>query len=359
MNENLNELRVEIDRLDKDIVRLIQERTKVASQIGEVKRKAGEPIYRPDREKEVYSKITKENKGPLTDSVLKSIYREIMSGTIMIEKGIEIAYLGPEGSFSDQATRLRFGSSVYSKPFPSIPDVFKAVETDKCTYGVVPIENSSEGLVNSTLDMFLSSDLNIYSEIYMRIELHLIGFETDLSKIKKLYGIKIANQQCKNWISSNLPNVEIIETSSTTRAAKMVSENKDGVAIASRLAAEIYGLSMIRESIEDLPNNTTRFLIIGKSQCLPTGNDKTSVVFSVADRPGSLYNALKPFFENNINLTKVESRPTRKNSWEYNFFIDFHGHEKEEHIYKVLQELKDKTTFLKVIGSYPASEPAS
>ena len=359
MNENLNELRIEIDRLDKDIVRLIQERTKVASQIGEVKRKAGEPIYRPDREKEVYSKITKENKGPLTDSVLKSIYREIMSGTIMIEKGIEIAYLGPEGSFSDQATRLRFGSSILSKPFPSIPDVFKAVETDKCTYGVVPIENSSEGLVNSTLDMFLSSDLNIYSEIYMRIELHLIGFETDLNKIKKLYGIKIANQQCKNWISSNLPNVEIIETSSTTRAAKMVSENKDGVAIASRLAAELYGLSMIRESIEDLPNNTTRFLIIGKSQCLPTGNDKTSVVFSVADRPGSLYNALKPFFENNINLTKVESRPTRKNSWEYNFFIDFYGHEKEDHINKVLQELKDKTTFLKVIGSYPASEPAS
>jgi chorismate mutase / prephenate dehydratase len=358
MNENLSELRKEIDELDLEIVKKIQSRAKVASQIGDIKKKSGDPIYRPDREKEVYKKITKDNSGPLPDKVLASIYREIMSGTIMIEKGLEIAYLGPEGSFSDQATRLRFGSSILSKPFPSIPDVFRAVEADKCSYGVVPVENSTEGLVNSTLDMFLNSELNIYSEIYMKISLNLLGYEEDLSKIKTLYGIRIANQQCKNWISQNLPNVEISETSSTTRAAQIVSEKKEGAAIASSVAAEIYGLNILKESIEDLPNNTTRFLIIGKSQCLPTQNDKTSIVFSVADKPGSLFLALKPFFDNNINLTKVESRPTRKNIWEYNFFIDFHGHEKDELIAKVISDLKEKTTYFRILGSYPSTEPS-
>jgi chorismate mutase / prephenate dehydratase len=357
MNENLSDLRKQIDSIDVDIVNKIQERAKLASQIGEIKKKSGDPIYRPDREKEVYEKITKLNQGPLPDKVLTSIYRELMSGTIMLEKGLEIAYLGPEGSFSDQATRLRFGSSINSKPFPSIPDVFRAVEADKCNYGVVPIENSTEGLVNSTLDMFLNSELNIYSEIYMKISLNLLGFEEDLSKVKTLYGIKIANQQCKNWLIQNLPNVEIIETSSTTKAAKLVSERGEGVAIASKVAAEIYGLKILRESIEDLTNNTTRFLIIGKSQCLPTKSDKTSIVFSVADKPGSLYQALKPFFENKINLTKVESRPTRKNIWEYNFFIDFFGHEKDEMISNVIKDLKLNTTFLRILGSYPSTEP--
>jgi chorismate mutase / prephenate dehydratase len=357
MNENLSELRSKIDELDIEIVNKIQERASIASKIGEVKRANGEEIFRPDREKDVYKKVTKNNPGPLSDQALISIYREIMSGSIAIEKALDVGYLGPEGSFSNQATRERFGASIKSTSFSSIPEVFKAVESRKCDYGVVPIENSTEGLVNSTLDMLLNSDLLIYSEIYMRISMHLLGYESDLSKIKTLYGIRIANSQCKNWISANLPNVEIIETSSTTKAAMMVAEKKEGVAIASKIAADIYGLNVIRESIEDLPNNTTRFLIIGKSQCLPTGNDKTSIVFSVADKPGSLYTALKPFFEHNINLTKVESRPTRRNSWEYNFFIDFHGHEKDEIISKVLGELKEKATFLRILGSYPATEP--
>ncbi|MBK8399394.1 MAG: prephenate dehydratase [Leptospiraceae bacterium] len=357
MSEDLSHLRIRIDELDNEIVSKIQERASIASKIGEVKRAKGEEIFRPDREKEVYKKVTTNNPGPLSDQTLISIYREIMSGSIAIEKALDVGYLGPEGSFSNQATRERFGASIKSTPFTSIPEVFKAVESRKCDYGVVPIENSTEGLVNSTLDMLLTSDLYIYSEIYMRISMHLLGFETDLSKIKTLYGIRIANSQCKNWISANLPNIEIIETSSTAKAAMMVAEKKEGVAIASKIAADIYGLNVIRESIEDLPNNTTRFLIIGKSQCLPTGHDKTSIVFSVADQPGSLYTALKPFFENNINLTKVESRPTRRNSWEYNFFIDFHGHEKDEIIGNVLGMLKERATFLRVLGSYPATEP--
>ncbi len=357
MNDDLSHLRERIDELDVEIVNKIQERASIASKIGEVKRSKGEEIFRPDREKEVYKKVTKNNPGPLSDLALISIYREIMSGSIAIEKALDVGYLGPEGSFSNQATRERFGASIKSTPFTSIPEVFRAVDSRRCDYGVVPIENSTEGLVNSTLDMLLNSELCIYSEIYMRISMHLLGFESDLSKIKTLYGIRIANSQCKNWISANLPNVEIVETSSTAKAAMMVAEKKEGVAIASKIAADIYGLNVIRESIEDLPNNTTRFLIIGKAQCLPTGHDKTSIVFSVADKPGSLYTALKPFFENNINLTKVESRPTRRNSWEYNFFIDFYGHEKDELIGKVLRDLKEKATFLRILGSYPATEP--
>ncbi len=356
MNEDLKDLRDSIDSLDQEIVDKIQARAKLASQIGEIKRAKGEPIYRPDREKDVYEKIKRINPGPLPDSAMTSIYREIMSASIAIEKGLTIGYLGPQGSFSHQAVRARFGASVQSMQYTSIPEVFRSVETGKCDYGVVPIENSSEGLVNSTLDMFLMSDLQIYSEIYIKISICLIGFENDLKKIDTLYGIKIANSQCKNWIAANLPNITIIETSSTAKAAEIVAEKKEGGAIASKIAAEIYGLNVIRESIEDLTNNSTRFLIIGKSQCLPTGKDKTSIVFSIPDKAGSLFNALKPFYENKISLTKIESRPTRRNLWQYNFFIDFYGHEKEPLISDILKEIKEQSNYFRVLGSYPAAE---
>ncbi|MCB1141229.1 MAG: prephenate dehydratase [Leptospiraceae bacterium] len=357
-NEDLQDLRKKIDSLDKEIVDKIQERASYAIKIGETKRAKGEPIYRPDREKEVYEKIQKLSNGPLPANALRSIYREIMSASIAIEKGLHVAYLGPEGSFSHQAVRARFGTLVESIQFNSIPDVFKAVETDRCDYGVVPIENSSEGLVSSTMDMFLQSDLKIYSEIYIKISLCLLAYNPDqeLSEIKKLYGIKIGNSQCKHWIATNLPNCEIIETSSTAKAALLVAEKKEGGAIASKIAGEIYGLNVVRENIEDLPNNSTRFLIIGKSQCQPTGRDKTSMVFTVSDSPGSLFNALKPFYERKINLSKIESRPTRRNPWQYNFFIDFLGHEKDPEIIEILDDLKKSATFLRILGSYPAAD---
>ncbi|MEM7179744.1 MAG: prephenate dehydratase [Spirochaetota bacterium] len=361
MNTNLSDLRQQIDTLDIEIIHKIQERAKVAEKIGELKRVKGEPIYRPDREQEVYQKVKRLNKGlgPLPDRTLSSIYREIMSGSISIEKGHVIAYLGPEGSFSHQATRRKFGDSIELMALNSIPEIFRSVEAGKADYGVVPIENSSEGLVDSTLDTFLYSDTMIYAETYMRISLHLLGFERDFQKIKTIHGIKIANSQCKNWLVKNLPNREIIETSSTAKAAKIVSEQhrKDGVAIASALAADIYGLEILSESIEDMPNNSTRFLIIGSdTQCEPTGNDKTSIIFSVSDRPGSLYSVLQLFHNRKLNLTKIESRPTRKNSWEYNFFVDFIGHRKEPKISELIEELKEKTMILKIMGSYPISE---
>lgn len=360
MNTSLVQLRQQIDALDIEIIQKIQQRAKIAEKIGELKRGKGEPIYRPDREQEVYQKVKKLNDGlgPLPDHVLTAIYREIMSGTISVEKGHIIGFLGPEGSFSHQMARLKFGDSVELMAFPAIPDVFRAVENNQADYGVVPIENSSEGLVNSTLDMFLHSDLMIYAETYMRISLHLLSLQSELKQIKAIYGIKIANQQCKKWLATHLPHCKIVETSSTAQAAKLVSENlnKDSAAIASSLAANIYGLNIVRDSIEDMANNSTRFLVIGNAQCQPTGADKTSIVFSISHKPGALYSILKPFHDHKINLTKIESRPTCKNSWEYNFFVDFIGHCKEPLISKLIEELQEKTMVLKIMGSYPISE---
>ncbi|MCB1191628.1 MAG: prephenate dehydratase [Leptospiraceae bacterium] len=358
MNNELENLRKIIDQLDTEIVEKIQERARIAKKIGEFKKENKSPIYRPDREKEVYEKIKSLNKGIISNYTLEAIYREIMSASFSVERGLKIAYLGPQGSFSHQAVRGKFGSSVETESYISISDVFSAVEKEYCDYGVVPVENSSEGLVNSTLDRFLTTELSlkIYSEIYMRVSLNLLGFETDISKVKKIYGIKIANSQCKNWINANLKHCEIIETSSTAQAAKIVSEQKEGVAIASQIAAEIYRLDVLYESIEDLSDNSTRFLIIGKSQSPPSGRDKTSIAFSLHDKPGVLYHILKEFNDNNINLTKIESRPTRVKVWDYNFFIDFYGHEKDPHVKIVLENLKEKTTYLRILGSYPVAE---
>ena len=354
--EELNRHRKDIDGYDQQIVELLQKRSISASKIGEIKKNSGDPIFRPDREKDIFKKLKNMNQGPLGDSQLAAIYREIISASISLEKGLRVGYLGPDGSFSNEAVRKRFGASVISHPLSSIPEVFKMVESGKLDYGVVPVENSSEGLVNSTLDQFLVSDLKIYSEIYIKIKMNLLGFEPDLKKIKKIYGLKIANSQCREWLSANLPDCEFIETSSTARAAQIVAEQKSGAAIASEIAAEIYNLNIIRDSIQDLADNTTRFLVIGRDQCAPTGEDKTSVLFSLTDKPGSLYLVLKPFYDHGINLTKIESRPTRRNPWEYNFFIDFYGHEKDEKIGELLNGLKQVTHFLKILGSYPVAE---
>lgn len=356
--QELIRLRNQIDAIDREIISKLQERTEVVAKVGELKNSRGEAIYRPDREKSIYEKIKKLNQDSLlSDQSLFSIYREIISASIRMEKRLKIGYLGPRGSFSHLAVRTQFGNSIDSEDFSSIPEVFRAVESGKCDYGVVPIENSTEGTINSTLDLLMYSDLYIYSETYIKISMHLLGYEPDLSKINTLYGFRIANSQCRDWIQRNLPHCEIIETTSTSMAARILSEKKDGYAIGSSIAADIYALNIIRDNIEDMPNNSTRFFIIGKDQCPPTGNDKTTIVFSTPDQPGSLYSILKPFVENNINLTSIESRPTRKKIWEYNFFMDFNGHKTNEIIIRVLEELKKNTIYFRVIGSYPKSEP--
>ncbi|WP_108975706.1 prephenate dehydratase [Leptospira ryugenii] len=354
--EELNKLRSKIDEIDSQIIRLIQERASFAKEIGHVKKNSNEAIYRPDRERDVYEKVTKQSKGPLPDSVLRAIYREMMSGTIALEHPLQVGYLGPEGSFSYEALRNKFGSSIESIPLPTIPDVFRAVDSGQIEYGIVPVENSTEGHVSSTLDMLLESHVSIYSESYQKIQFSLLGYEKDLKKIQKIYGIRIGNEQCRNWISANLSHAEIIETSSTAMAAKTVAEKKEGAAIASKIASETYGLDIIKEGIQDFSGNTTRFLVIGKTDCPRTSSDKTSIVFSLPNQVGSLFSALSLFQDHSINLLKIESRPMKSNRWEYNFFIDFKGHKNDPLIESVLSDLKTRCLTLKVLGSYPISE---
>lgn len=364
MGENqISELRHKIDEADRNIVKLILERASLAKEIGERKRKDSTQLYRPDREKAVYENIlaiAREYYGdnlPFPPEVLKSIYREIMSGSIAVEGGTGVAYLGPEASFSHLAVHHRFGSSIRGVPRDTIPDVFRAVESGReATYGIVPVENSTEGSVTLTLDMFLAFDLKIYAEHYERIRQNILGPEgMNLSDVKKIYTLKIVREQCRDWIQQNikLSDVEIVETSSTAQAAALVAEKKDGAAIASELAAQTYGLQVLARDIQDNPNNVTRFLVIGRETCAPTGDDKTSVICSVNDRPGSLFELLKPFYEEGINMTRIESRSSRRSYGDYNFFIDFEGHHRDEKIARILERLEERTTFLKLLGSYP------
>lgn len=353
--KQLQKLRTSIDQLDAEIISLIQKRSSLAQEIGHIKKEAGGPIYRPDRERDVYEKVSELSQGPLPKSVICSIYREIMSGTIALEHPLRIGFLGPEGSFSHAALRSKFGISIEALPQTSIPDVFRMVEEKKLDYGVVPVENSTEGVVSSTLDMLLKSNVLIYSEHYQKISFSLLGYEEDLTKVKRIYGIRIGNEQCRDWIQANLPQVEVIDTSSTAMAAKLVSERKDGLAVASKIAAEIYGLNIIREGIEDYSENTTRFLVIGKTESIMTKSDKTSLVISIPNRTGALFSILKDFQEANINLTKIESRPLKKNLWEYHFFIDFLGHKDADAVKSLLSKIQEKCTLFKILGSYPTA----
>ena len=356
MEELIQKLRLQIDDLDTEIIQLIQKRASIAQEIGKIKKQTKTAVYRPDREKIVYEKIKTQSKGPLSNEVLQNIYREIMSGMISLEKDICVGYLGPIGSFSNQAVHVKFGQNIQTKKYFSIYEVFKAVETKKVDYGLVPIENSSEGLVNSTLDEFLYFSLKIYSEMYMKIVIDLIAKKEKCYPIKTLYGIPIALSQCKLWLREKFLNVKIIETSSTSKAAEMVAKEQENcAAIASSFSAKIYDLDILENSIQDAKNNTTRFLVIGHDQCKPTQKDKTSVVFSIVNKPGALYSILQIFKEYNINLTKLETRPTKNNPWEYNYFIDFEGHVEDQNVQNALSILKDNSVFLKILGSYPIS----
>lgn len=363
---DLSGFRREIDDTDREIVRLILRRAELAKSIGEAKRKQGGPVYRPDREKEVYqnvARIASDLYGanpPFPVRILEHVYREIMSGSIAVEGGPRVAYLGPESSFSHLATRFRFGASVAAVPVDTIPAVFRAVEAGReVSFGVVPIENTIEGPVGITLDSFLTSELKVYAEHYIRVELNLLApvrlANVDPLEYRKVYTIKIAREQCRQWLESNLNmrNVEIVETPSTAAAAKLVAEREDGVAIASELSAETYDLQIVRRSIQDRSYNVTRFFVLGVEQCPPTGDDKTSIMCTLRDKPGSLYNMLKPFEERGVNLTRIESRPNRSNLGGYNFFADFLGHHHDARIQEILAEVEEHTTTLKVLGSFP------
>ncbi len=351
--KKLNELRSEIDKIDSRIVELVNRRGKISRDIGERKKERSEPVYSPDRESEVYAKIARTNKGPLANESIKAIYGEIMSACISLEKPMTVAYLGPELTFTHQVSLKKFGSSVKYLSCDSITEVFSEVEKGSADYGVVPIENSTEGAVNHTLDMFVDSPLMICSEVYLPIRHSLLSKNRNMKSIKKIYSKAEVFGQCRKWIEKNLPQARLHDVNSTMKAAEIVSKQSDASCIASELAAKKYRLKVLARSIEDSATNETRFLVIGKQMSKVSGDDKTSIMFSVKDRPGVLHDMLSSFKKQGINLTKIESRPSKKRLWKYYFFVDMEGHYQTPKIKKVLKDLETKCHFLKVLGAYP------
>lgn len=351
---NIPEHRKAIDKLDAQIVRLLNERTRHVLQIGEIKIKAGEAIYVPHRERAVLQRICKLNEGPITSESLRAIYREIMSSALSLEKSMTIAYLGPEATFTHQAAIQKFGSSLLYSAQKTIPDIFTEVSKQRADYGVVPVENSTEGVVTHTLDMFVDSNLQIVAQIVLPIQYCLAG-EAVLKDVQRLYAHPQALGQCRVWVQRNLPKAEVFETSSNARSAEMAAAGKDGkaAAITGFLAAEKYKLKIIERDIQDFNANATRFLVLGRQCGPPTGHDRTSVMFSIADEVGALYRALSPFRRYKLNMTKIESRPSKRKAWEYFFFVDCDGHMTDRKVSKAIQNLEEVCNFVKVLGSYP------
>lgn len=360
--QELSNFRERIDQIDHNIVRLIMERAGYARRIGEAKKKRGTPVYRPDREKAVYENLREfiqaewGDAPPMPFQILKHVYREIMSGSIAIEGGPVVYYMGPAASFSHDAALFRFGNAVDARPVDTIPEVFRKVESGSgpC-FGVAPVDNTTEGAIGQTLDMFLRSELKVYAEHYIRVVMNLMhAEELPLSEIRKLYTVKVAREQCREWLASNLPaNVEVVETTSTAAAARLAAERRDGAAVGSELAAETYGLKVLARAIQENSYNITRFFVLGTEQAPPTGDDKTSIVCSIYDRPGGLNRMLRPFEEAGINLTRIESRASRRAFGDYNFFVDFTGHAADPQVAAILDEVRRQTSFLKLLGSYP------
>lgn len=348
----LEALRKKIDKIDDKILNLLSQRISVAMEIGEIKKREGISLLKVDRENQILKRLI-ENRGLIPKEAILSIYKEIFGLCLKLQAEPKIGYLGPPASFTHQAAQLKFGSINKFIPLPDIPSVFFEVEKGKAHLGVVPIENSTEGVVFTTLDMLITSPLFICDEIYLKISHCLLSKEADISKIKRVYSHPQVFAQCREWISKNLTNCELIETSSTSYAADIASKEDSSCAIASKLAGELYNLNILVEDIEDLRDNTTRFFVIGKEKGKPTGQDKTSILFSVKDRPGALHDMLKPFAEKKINLTKIESRPSKIRPWDYMFFIDFEGHIEDENVKIALGELENLCNYLKILGSYP------
>lgn len=352
MKPNLQTLRRQIDEIDRRLVRLLNERTQRALAIGKLKQASGEEIYAPDREEAVLRRVTQLNRGPLTEESLRAIYREIMSSARALEKPLMIAYLGPPGTYSHLASARKFGAGVRYQPLPGIADVFQEVAKGRADYGVVPIENSTEGAVTHTYDMFVDSDLKICAQIVLPIRHNLLA-NCPRSEIRKVYSIAQVFAQCRQWLQVNLPHAEMIEVASTTRAAEIARQEPHAAALASSLAAEMYGLKILEADVQDSSGNVTRFLVIGRRYPGPTGNDKTSLMFATQDRVGALHDSLAAFKRHRINLTKIESRPSKRKAWEYYFFVDFIGHCEDARVKKALAELARHTILIKILGSYP------
>lgn len=355
----IDDHRRRIDALDVEIVRLLNERAECARLIGESKARADRIAYVPDRERQVLERVSACNTGPLSDTALHFIYREIISACRALERPMTVAYWGPPASNTHVAARQRFGAQAEFLETGSVTEVFNQVQRGKADFGVVPVENSTEGVIAHTLDMFLQCDLQIGSEIYVPIQHNLLSNASSLEKLKRVYTMFQATAQCREWIESQLGHVELVEATTTARGAALAAQDPEAGAIANLAAAEYYGLNVLAEHIEDNPRNRTRFWVIGRIQPPPSGRDKTSILFSVRHEPGALAHALAAFERYKVSLTFIESRPTKQTPWEYVFFVDVQGHTEEgpdNALQKALAQLKKLCLFVRVLGSYPEAE---
>lgn len=350
---SLKAYRNQIDSLDEKIVALLNRRADISLAIGRQKIKESREIYSPGREKEVLERVTRLSQGRLPPEAVMAIYREIMSASLALEKRLTVAALGNSGAYSFEAAQRIFGQQTSYLSCISIPEVFQSVESGDANYGVVPVENSTEGAVTWTIDLLVDSELKICRQELMEIN-HALLSNVSQNKIKKIYSNWQVFEQCRYWLARNLPQAKQVVVASTTEAAAMAAKEKNAGAIASVKAGENNGLKVVSAGIHDLAHNTTRFLVIGPEDAAPTGKDRTSIVFSIKDRVGALYKMLEPFYRAHINLTKIESRPSKKKAWDYYFFVDFEGHEQDPKVRRALERLEDMCKYLKVLGSYPA-----
>jgi len=356
--QDLKTLRDKIDGIDQQLLELFNQRASCAIEVAEAKKselKEGDTVdfFRPDREAQVIQRIKELNQGPLSDREVGRLIREVMSACLALEQPLKIAYLGPEGTFTQAAALKHFGHSVDTVAMSCIPDVFSAVEAHHADFGLVPVENSTEGVVSHTLDMFLQSDLKVCGEVEVRIHHQLANLSQDPSRIVKIYSHQQSFAQCRNWLDQNYPTLERIPVSSNAEAAQLASKDDTAASICGVQAADIFGLQVVSKNIEDMSDNTTRFMVIGDMDVGPSGNDKTSLLLSMRNRPGALLSLLQPLADHNISMNKIESRPSLDRLWDYVFFIDIDGHQQEEHVSQALEELQQQAALFKILGSYP------
>ena len=357
-HEQLAVLRDKIDSLDEQIADLISARAQCALDVAEVKKAFADTtdpqFYRPEREAQVLRKVMERNQGPLVDEEMARLFREIMSSCLALERPIKVAYFGPEGTFTQQAALKHFGQSAQTLPFRAIDEVFREVASGAAHFGVVPVENSTEGVVTHTLDNFMGSNVQICGEVVLRIHHHLLVADTTrVQSISRIYSHAQSLAQCRKWLDAKYPMAERVAVSSNSEAAKRIKGEWNSAAIAGEMAAKIYGLTSLAENIEDRPDNSTRFLIIGTQPVGPSGHDKTSILASTRNEPGALHELLAPFHKHNVDLTRVETRPSQTGAWNYVFFIDFKGHRDDSAIGELLNEVGNKVSDLKILGSYP------
>ncbi|WP_269541194.1 prephenate dehydratase [Cerasicoccus fimbriatus] len=353
---DLNPVRDKIDAIDREIIAKLNERFRLAHEVARVKAEAGLPIYHPGREEALMRKLTEINDGPLNEAGIRAIYREIISAMISLEEPLTIAYLGPEATYTEQAARKNFGAQPRYVPMATIPDVFAAVEKGEAHHGVIPIENSTGGVVIHSIDMLAETNLTIINQIYLSIE-HCLISNSSLEAIKEVHSKDQALTQCRDWLARHLPHARQVDADSTAQAVKLAGEQSGVAAIASELAAVKYGVPVIKRNIQDVSNNVTRFLVLGREPVGDsTGHDRTSLILSINDEPGALEKAIRPFSSRGLNMTKIESRPSRRKAWDYLFYIDIDGHWRDESVQAAVTELKASCPLVKWLGSYPVKD---